>query len=231
MQDSGIIYRGFIDAVHKLPKKKQLEAFNAYFDFLLNDKEYCGSDATIDALITMTIPSVEKARNRYIAACENGKKGGRPKNQNKTRMKPEQNQNETRIKPEANLNDNDNDNDNDNVNVNVNENENVNDNMHPSTRVCELRARARGQFGKVILTDEQLERLVKNYGEPTVNKFIGKIDRYCAKTKKTYGDFEAALTDWIEQDNGPPKNWKPEDDVNADLRKKMLDSINERWGA
>ena len=93
------------------------------------------------------------------------------------------------------------------------------------------RARVRGQFGNVILTDEQLNRLIEKYGEPTVNKFIGKIDRYCAKTKKTYANFEAAISDWIEQDNGPPGGWQPEDDVNADLRKKMMDSINERWGA
>lgn len=91
-KDSGMIYKSFVSAVRKLDADTQMEAMFAYCDYLFDGIEYEGDNPVVDALLTVMKPSIEKAQNRYEAACENGKKGGRPK----TRTKPEQNQNKTR---------------------------------------------------------------------------------------------------------------------------------------
>jgi len=128
-KESAVMYRSFLEATRELDPEKRLQAIDAYFDYVMDGKEYEGSDPVIKALLIVIKPALDKASNRYDAACENGKKGGRPK----TRTKPEQNQNETSSKPEQNLN----------VyvdvyeDVDVNEDVNVNDNDEKENKAKE----------------------------------------------------------------------------------------------
>lgn len=112
-KDSGLIYRSFVEATRLLDPETRLEALDAYCNYLFDGAEYEGGNAMVKALLLMAIPALDKAQSRYEAACENGKKGGRPRKE-----KPEKNQTETREKPEENqslqnenLNEDDNDND------------------------------------------------------------------------------------------------------------------------
>ena len=111
--------------------------------------EYKKGNPMIDALMIQTGFGIDKAKDRYAAAIENGKKGGAPKKIDDNRVLELKNQgmtnkqiakelncsvssiekiNAKNRKNRKNLNDNDNDNDNDNENENVNENEKINAN-------------------------------------------------------------------------------------------------------
>jgi hypothetical protein len=112
-KDSFVLYRSFFDASEHLPDKD-------FKCFMFALKEYAldgvlpDFDGLLMALFVIAKPSIDAARNRYVAAVENGKKGGRP-SKNKPPVegesKPEQNQsnnqndnqNKTRAKPNHNL--------------------------------------------------------------------------------------------------------------------------------
>ena len=86
--------------------------FDALCNYALNDVEPELTGAP-SAMFKLLKPQVDANNRRY----ENGKKGGRPKqNQTETKPKPNNNQNRTKVKPNVN----------ENVNVNVNGNGNGN---------------------------------------------------------------------------------------------------------
>ena len=112
--------------------------------------EYKKGNPMIDALMIQTGFGIDKAKDRYAAAIENGKKGGAPKKIDDNRVLELKNQgmtnkqiakelncsvssiekiNAKNRKNRKNLNDNDNDNDNENENVNENEKINANEKM------------------------------------------------------------------------------------------------------
>ena len=95
-KDSGVIYKSFVDAVQVLDAETQLEAYNAYYAYLFDGKDYCGDNTMVKAIMCMAKPYIDKAQNRYDAACENGKKGGAPKGNSNAKKQPENNQKTTR---------------------------------------------------------------------------------------------------------------------------------------
>ena len=116
MRESFVFYRSFYESIKLLPKKYQLQCFDALCNYALNDVPFEGLPGTVEAILKSFKPQVDANNRRY----ENGCKGGRPKgSQDETKAKPKQNQNKTKAKR------NDNDNVNDNVNVNDNDNDNA----------------------------------------------------------------------------------------------------------
>lgn len=114
-KDSFVFYRSFYEAINELPEKEQLEIYRNIASFALDFESeiLTGISKAVFALIK---PQLEANNKKY----ENGKKGGRPKNETVgfEEEKPNENQTKTKTKPNVN----------DNVNVNVNANENVNEN-------------------------------------------------------------------------------------------------------
>ncbi len=118
MRDSIVFYRSFLEAIEELPAKDFKNCVLAILRYGLDDQipTAKGIEKTV---YLMAKPQIDKNNQRY----ENGKTGGRPKNQTKTKEKPNDNQTKTKSKkekPNVNDNDNVNVNDNDNVNVSVN---------------------------------------------------------------------------------------------------------------
>lgn len=115
MRESIVFYKSFLASIRLLPKKYQLQFYNALFDYgfdgVLPENLPGGAAALFNALK----PQVDANNRKY----ENGKKGGRPKgNQTETKPKPSNNQSITKPKPNVT----------DNANVNANANANVTDN-------------------------------------------------------------------------------------------------------
>lgn len=111
--NSMVIYRSWIDTIKKLPigEIDKYEAIMAILDYGLNgfDSEHWAVDMVREQI------DVNNRRR------ENGKLGGRPKNQNETKTKPNTNQDETKDEPNPNLIENGIiENGNDNVNNNQN---------------------------------------------------------------------------------------------------------------
>lgn len=101
MRDSCVFYRSFLDAIELLPKKYQLGFYKALFNYALNDEPPKDLGGGAAALFKALQPQID-ANNRKF---ENGKKGGRPKNnQDETKPKPNNNQSITKPKPNVNVN-------------------------------------------------------------------------------------------------------------------------------
>ena len=66
--------------------------------------------------------------------------------------------------------------------------------------------RPHGTNGLVLLTDEEMDRLVMDFGKPLVDDYIARMDRYCRKSGKTYFDCAYTLRSWIQEDRDTPKN-------------------------
>lgn len=122
MRDSFIFYKSFYDSIKELDSKYQVEIYNAIFEYVFYEKKP-ELNSISKCIFTLILPQLEANNKRY----ENGKKGGRPKNQEETKTKPKQNQTITKQQPNVNVNDNVNDNDNVNVNV-INNKYNINKN-------------------------------------------------------------------------------------------------------
>jgi hypothetical protein len=101
MRDSMIIYRSFFEAIKELPEIQQAKAWNAIYEYSLNNKhiELTGMSKTVFTLIK---PQLDANLKKY----ENGKKA----KQKQTGSKTEANeyQNESKIVANVNVNVNDN---------------------------------------------------------------------------------------------------------------------------
>lgn len=105
MRDSFVFYRSFYESIKRLPPEDFKNCFLAITEYALNgtEPETEGIERTVFELIK---PQIDSNNQRY----ENGKKGGRPKNQEK----PNDNQvitknepNETKGEPNVYVYDND----------------------------------------------------------------------------------------------------------------------------
>lgn len=69
-----------------------------------------------------------------------------------------------------------------------------------------------GEFQKVLLTDEQYERLVQRLGKDETSKYICELDGYIASKGASYKDHSATILTWWRKDHperaAPPKERK-----------------------
>jgi hypothetical protein len=83
---SFVCYPTFLDAVEMLPQELQGEAALAILKLGING-EWVEGDYAINMMLTLIAPNIKAAKGRYVAAVENGKKGGRPAKVDKERVK------------------------------------------------------------------------------------------------------------------------------------------------
>lgn len=96
MRESMVFYKSFLVSIRLLPKKYQLQFYNALFDYSFDGVLPENLPGGAAALFNALKPQID-ANNRKF---ENGKKGGRPKrNQDETKPKPNNNQSKTKVKP------------------------------------------------------------------------------------------------------------------------------------
>lgn len=61
-----------------------------------------------------------------------------------------------------------------------------------------------GEYKHVLLTDEQYERLVKDFGETTVKQYIQAVDEYVQMHDSPYQDYNLTIRKYIRTDKSPP---------------------------
>lgn len=97
-RDGFIFYKSFYDSIKELSPEDQVQIYNAIFTYQF-EGEKIELKGICKSIFTLIIPQLEANNNRY----KNGCKGGRPKNQNITKLKPmvieNENQNITKPKP------------------------------------------------------------------------------------------------------------------------------------
>lgn len=112
MRDGFIFYRSFYDAIKDLPRDIQGEIYTAIMEYSLNGKETENLKPIARSVFALMKPQIDANNKRF----ENGRKGGRPKSDNKpnvnqviTKTKPSNNQNKTKVEPKDKDKDKDND--------------------------------------------------------------------------------------------------------------------------
>lgn len=74
-----------------------------------------------------------------------------------------------------------------------------------------------GEYKHVQLTDEQYERLVKDFGETTVKQYIQAVDEYVQQKGETYQDYNLTIRKYIRRDNPEPAAVANEHSYDLDL--------------
>lgn len=177
LRDSFVFYRSFFVAISQLPKKYQLDTYQALAKYAL-DSEETSLNGISSAVLELCKPQIDANNRRF----ENGKKGGR-RNQTETKTEPKPNQTETKTKP--------------NVNVNVNDNVNVNVNANENKRAC--------RFAPPTLDDVTAYCTERGNGiDP--QRFIDYYQSNGWKVgKNPMKDWKAAVRNWETRDAAPKK--------------------------
>jgi len=214
MRDSFVFYRSFYEALVGMDKENQADCLMAIADYALNGNEPTLTPA-VRMFFTLVRPQIDANNQKF----ENGKKGGRPKNQTETEIKPKNNQEETKAEPNVNVNEN--------VNVNNITPKNNNSNeliilspykgFEKCSCDCERKAKFQindkkfcGQHTRIELT--KLGRLdllpqEKRFIKPTVEE----ITLYCRERQNTISAeqfFNFYESKGWRVGNQPMKDWK-----------------------
>ena len=75
-------------------------------------------------------------------------------------------------------------------------------------RTCEKPVKHHhGEFGHVLLTDEELSKLINDLGEPTVTEYIRRLDEYIEQKGAKYRNHSLTIRNWAKRDTerGQPK--------------------------
>ena len=94
MRDTIILYRSLREATKQLDLETRAKVYDAVMDYAFDGIEP-QETGVVQAMFLMMKPIIDVNNQRY----ENGCKGGRPKNQNKTEIKPNDNQTITKAEP------------------------------------------------------------------------------------------------------------------------------------
>ena len=92
-RESFIFYKSYYDSIKELKGTEQLKLYNAIFQFQFENEEI-ELKGVCKSVFNLIRPLLSANNQRYL----NGKKGGRPKNENETEKKPENNLNESKKK-------------------------------------------------------------------------------------------------------------------------------------
>ena len=100
----GVVFRpSFYEAIEPLPDTDRLTMYDAIVRYGLFG-ETPNIQGTLRGFFALIKPSLDAAQEKYQRSVENGKKGGRPKNNlTETQQKPNDNPAETQQKPNDNL--------------------------------------------------------------------------------------------------------------------------------
>ena len=96
MANNGFVFlASYWEAIKELPDEDQLSAYRALCQYGLYGEEPAEMTPIAKAIFTLTKPNIDTCNNRYKAAVENGKKGGRPRKQPKKNQSENQTENQT----------------------------------------------------------------------------------------------------------------------------------------
>ena len=73
-RESFVFYKSFYDAIKKIPKKYQLELYDAIAQYSLEGFEPEKLTGTASAMFTLIKPNIDSSQRKYEASVNNGKK-------------------------------------------------------------------------------------------------------------------------------------------------------------
>ena len=204
MADSFVFYKSFYNAIIRLPDTEQQAAlFQAICRYALDGELPELGDPVLLAMFDLIKPQLdanEKRRTDGAKGAEYGKLGGRPRkkpygvsDKNPSGVISENPSGVMTKTPNVNVN----------VNGNVNANGNVNVNESDGAKAPRTRHKY-GQYENVLLTDEELEKLKKEFPFDWEER-IERVSSYVAATGKKYKNFLATIRNWANRDKEKQK--------------------------
>lgn len=179
---SFVFYASWMDAINELPQDMQLESLRAIIEYGLSGEVAENLSFTAKAILAIAKVQMDVNNVRF----ENGKKGGRPKNQTKPN---ETKQNQTKPnKTEMEIS---------KPNVNVNVNDNINIKNHDINIMSKKEAEKHHYAPCVMLTESEYGKLVEAHGEDGAAWMVKKLDDYKAASGRTYKSDYRAILNWV----------------------------------
>lgn len=192
---SFVMYESWADMITALPDAQAIMLMRAIIAYQRGDS-YELKDPVLKAYFDSTIrPEMDANNKKYEAKVERA---------NELNTKSVRSRNEVVTKSERSRNDIVRE----DVDVDVNEdvdvdaNDDVDENEHPSGAKKRKSAQARparhkhGEFGHVLLSDEELVRLDDKHGHDATRAAIKAVDEYCEQSGKTYKNYALVLEKW-----------------------------------
>lgn len=207
MNDSFVFYRSFIEAVEVdgIADDVKLQLLKAIIYYALDDSE---PDEETSPVVKMAFKLIKPQIDANVKRRLNGAKGGRKKEKpmvNKNETIGYENKNHRLANKEpmvTELKTNGSQNENHrlafsepNVNVNVNDNVNVNANGNVNVNVS-----ASADIRNPLITEQEKNSLVADYGEDVVEDYINRVQHYCTEHNKTYKDYALTIRTWLNRD-------------------------------
>lgn len=183
-----IIDDQFVPMLRSLPKEQAGELFQAMLDYQC-DEDVRIEDPSMMAIFSMLRESIDKHNEAYekkrLAQIENGKKGGRPKKQS---VSEESEKNpwvsvETQENPQKA------------VRVMDKDIEKKNSPTESKKKAAPTKHK-HGEYQHVLLTDDQYQKLVADYGQEDADGGIQAVDAYCEEHGKTYSNYALTVRKW-----------------------------------
>ena len=177
IRDSFVIFSNWDTAIRQAPEDKQLELYRALMDFAKTGELPENISWEASMFLTTLKENMERTVSRYAASVENGKKGGRPRDENPSeealKKREYREERQTKDKPKTNLDKPDKPNAkrtnlNDNVNVNVNVNDN---NYKLVNKIYNNHERAREDANFEVFKNQYLERFEEFFEYTKIDKF------------------------------------------------------------
>lgn len=77
-----------------------------------------------------------------------------------------------------------------------------------------------GGFQHVLLTDEEYNKLINDFGQTLIDDYIKKVDEYCQQYGKSYKDYNLTIRKWIVKDK--PESTKRNYEIIPDKEGKIF---------
>ena len=214
MRDSFVLYTRITETVEKLTAEQKGLLFQAILDYE-NGKEPVLDDLAVELVFTPIKQDLdlnnEKWERTRKARSEAGKKGGAPKgNSNASKQAKQANDNFVNQKQAKQAKQA--------VNVDVYVNDNVNDLSNNNLKLINKTSKEKdihippadadgapvkeqrhkyGEYQHVLLTDRQVEKLNKDYGEQETKEAITYLDDYIQRKGYKCKDYNLTLRKWV----------------------------------
>lgn len=84
-----------------------------------------------------------------------------------------------------------------------------------------------GKYQNVMLSIDEFDSLVTDFGNQKAISYIQKCDEYCQQTGKSYADYAVTIRKWIAEDAHKPESQKAEKDAERKERvQKYMELVN-----
>lgn len=188
-----VMYESWGAAISKMDNEQAGALIKAIYEYQ-NNPDACPDDPSVAFVFEIIRQKMDEDKRKYDEMCQARSEAGRRGGKGNAKQTEANQANASFAKQtEANKADTESDTD--------TESEYESENEHP-TGAKKKSAQARpsrhkhGQFGHVLLTDDQFDALVEKHGSTETENAIRAVDEYCEQSGKTYRNYALVMEKW-----------------------------------